>query len=115
MKLFNRREQMSELPQTVEELDSFVAQIVAKFKLPDNEDTYETIATLILHAPASVSSAPMSFFASSVKKSLANKAAYIKCQEFDQKRRAARKAQEPQAEEQADTLKVTADVGPVSQ
>lgn len=92
MKLFNRTEPLIELPTTAEGLDAFVAAITKQFGLPDTDDTYESIATLILHMPQSSCAAPLSFFGNSVKKSMANAVAYPKLQEFGQKRHDAAQA-----------------------
>lgn len=94
MNLFKRNEKLVDFPQSVEELDIFVSNLCKDYNLPENDDTYECIAGLIMHAPPSVSQAPLIFFASSVKKAIANKAAYLKLQGFDQARRAARKQDE---------------------
>lgn len=80
-------EVLTPLPQSVAELDVFVAEITKEFGLPDSDDTYESIATLIMHMPPSSASAPKSFFGESVRKSIANLAAWTKLQEFARKRK----------------------------
>lgn len=100
------KEPIYDLPQTKEELDSFVNLIVNVHNLPDTDDTYESIATLILHMNQSVSSSPLSFFANSVKKSMANKAAYDKLQEFAQKRKEAALAAQEAAKETANVVSI---------
>lgn len=104
------KELESPLPVTAEALDQFVADIVSSFDLPAGDDTYESIATLILHMPQSVASAPMSFFANSVNKSRANAVAYAKMQEFSQKRK---QAQEAAKQVETAQAKVDSDGQPV--
>ncbi len=82
------------LPVTTEELDAFVAKVIVYGNLPEGDDTYESIATLILHMPQSVCKAPLSFFADSVNKSRANAIAYGKMQEFSKKRKEAQEAKQ---------------------
>lgn len=86
------------LPQTVAELDVFVATIATEFSLPNTDDTYEAIATLIMHMPPSVCTAPKSYFANSVRKSIANLAAYTKLREFSDKRKQAESVQAEQSQ-----------------
>lgn len=93
MNLFKRKvDKLSLLPQSVEELDTFVAEICKEFSLPATDDTYDNIATMIMHIPPSAAKVPMRFFGESVQKSIANKAAYEKLAEFRAKRSAAEAA-----------------------
>lgn len=77
------------LPTDVPALDAFVASIVDEFKLPEGDDTYDSIATMILHLPQTKAYMPRSYFGNGVLKALANRAAYTKLQEFAQKRKEA--------------------------
>lgn len=83
------------LPISTEELDTFVANIVSVGNLPNTDDTYESIATLIMHMNQGVAEAPIKFFIDSVNKSRANAAAYAKLREFADKRRQAAQAAAP--------------------
>jgi hypothetical protein len=74
------------LPTTTEALDTFVASITQEYGLPEGDDTYDAIATMILHLPHTKAYAPRSHFGNGVLKSLANKAAYDKLTEFREKR-----------------------------
>jgi hypothetical protein len=80
-------ETLEVLPTTVEALDLFVADITEKYGLPQGDDTYELIATMIMHINPNVCRATRQFFADAVLKSLANKAAYVRLQEFSDKRK----------------------------
>jgi hypothetical protein len=82
------------LPQNVEALDQFVSEIIYEYKLPEGEDTYDAIATMIMHLNHTTAYATKKYFADGVRKSLANKAAYEKLCEFREKREAAKKEQE---------------------
>lgn len=87
------------LPQTVEDLTKFVNSIAEEYALPDSDDTYEAVATLIMHMPPNNCFAPRSFFGDSIRKSIANRAAYTKLEEFARKRKEARLQQEATPEE----------------
>lgn len=95
------------LPLSVAELDAYVAQLCKDFDLPNTDDTYENVCTMLMHAPPSVCKAPMRFFGESVKKSIVNQAAYAKLEEFRNKRTAKTKAAaQVQAVNQAATVGV---------
>lgn len=85
------------LPQTPEDLDTFVASIIEEFSLPPGDDTYDAMATVIMHLPSTRAYAPKSYFASCVRKSLANRAAYTRLRELAQKREDAAKVAEDEA------------------
>lgn len=90
MNLFKRKvDQLNVLPTTSEGLDMFVAEIIKEFSLPNTDDTYDNIATMIMHVPPSACRVPMRYFGESVLKSLANKVAFDKLAEFRDKRKAA--------------------------
>ena len=94
------QEEQVQFPTTQEGLDAFVAKIVTKYNLPNTDDTYDNIATMIMHVPASCCKAPLSYFGESVLKSMANKVAFDKLKEFRDKRdkamkQAAAPAQQP--------------------
>lgn len=82
IKKSEKMEEQVDLPVTAEELETFMTGIIKDFNLPDSNDTRDSICTLIMHMPPSVSKAPLSYFASSVNKSRANAAAYGKLQEY---------------------------------
>jgi hypothetical protein len=88
------REKQVDLPTNPEELDIFMDTIIKTYGLPDNMDTRDSICTLIMHAPQSVSKAPLSHFAQSVKKSMANRAAYDKLAEYRDKRKQEQEAKD---------------------
>lgn len=79
-------DQLLPLPLSVPELDAYVEELCTEFDLPRTDDTYENVATMLMHAPPSVCKAPMRFFGESVKKSIVNQAAYAKLEEFRNKR-----------------------------
>jgi hypothetical protein len=83
-----------ELPRTEDEFEAFTEKIIYGFGLPDTDDTEESIATLIMHMPQSAASAPLSYFANSVKKSMANAIAYSKLQEFSKRRKEKQEAKQ---------------------
>lgn len=83
------------LPVTEEQLNSFVKDLVNLFGLPDTDDTYETICTMIMHMPQTACRAPRSFFGDSVLKSMTNQIVFTKLREFSAKRK---QAETPQAE-----------------
>lgn len=82
------------IPTSVADLDLFVAALIDEFKLPEGDDTYDAIATMILHLPGTVAYKEMSYFGHGVLKSMANKAAYTKLQEFAAKRKAKEEAED---------------------
>lgn len=93
MNLFKRKvDKLQLLPQTTEALDTYVAEICQEFSLPTTDDTYDAIATMIMHIPPTAAKVPMRYFGESVQKSIANKAAYTKLAEFRNKRAAAESA-----------------------
>ena len=82
------------LPVTDEGLESFMQRIISFYNLPDDNDTRDSICTLIMHMPQSVHEAPLKFFGNSVHKTLANRAAYDKLEQYRAERK--KKAQEQQ-------------------
>jgi hypothetical protein len=87
------KEEMRPLPRTVEELDALVARVVKNYNLPEGDDSYDSIVTAILHMPQTAANAKDRYFGEYVWKLLANKAAWIKSEEFKAKRAAAAKAE----------------------
>lgn len=81
------------LPTSVEALDTFVAEVISEFSLPNTDDTYELIATMIMHINPNVCHATPRYFADAVLKGLANKAAYDKLTIFRDNRSQAQAAQ----------------------
>ncbi len=109
MNLLKRKvDKLNVLPTTPEGLDSFVADIIKEFGLPNNDDTYDNIATMIMHVPPSACRVPMRYFGESVLKSMANKVAFDKLAEFRDKRKAA-----AEAAKLAELPKESANVQPV--
>jgi hypothetical protein len=87
MKLFKNKLDIPELlPTNVPDLDLFVASIIESFSLPNTDDTYDMIATMIMHMPQTACRAPKRYFGESVLKGMANQAAYKKLAEFRHKR-----------------------------
>lgn len=76
------------LPTTVAALDEFVASITTEYGLPEGDDTYDAIATMILHLPHTKAYALRSYFGHGVLKSMANRAAYDKLTELRERREA---------------------------
>ncbi len=80
------------LPQTPEELERYFDLIIRDYQLPDNDDTRDAVATMILHLPQTKVYVPMSYFADCVRKSIANKVAFDQLQIFKARREAAAEA-----------------------
>lgn len=74
------------LPQTEKQLNLFIDQIVRDYALPDNDDTYDAIATMILHLPQGKCYVPKDYFGHSVLKSIANQVAYKRLGELKKTR-----------------------------
>lgn len=81
------------LPTNEADLDAFVASIIDQFKLPPGDDTYDAIATMIMHLPNTRAYATRAYFGNGVLKSMANKAAYAKLMGFQKKRMEADQAE----------------------
>lgn len=79
------------LPQTGEALDRFVADLIETFSLPPGDDTYDMVATAILHMDQSKAKAAPSYFANKIRKAIANRAAWVKIEEFRVKRETEKK------------------------
>jgi uncharacterized protein with von Willebrand factor type A (vWA) domain len=77
-------------------LDEAVAWISDANGFPQDDKTYEAIATVILHAPPDMGSFDEVYIASRVAKMMANKAAYDALQGFAEKR----KAESPEAKQE---------------
>ena len=84
------------LPITVAELDAFVERLINDYKLPPGDDTYDAIATMIMHLPHVCAVKEDEYFVHGVWKSMANLAAYSRLQEFRAKRDAAQAAKNDQ-------------------
>jgi len=84
------------LPTTEEGLDHFVASLVEDYELPNTDDTYDAIATMILHLPQTKAFMPRSYFGHGVLKSMANKVAFEKLKIFRDRREAAEKLKDEQ-------------------
>jgi hypothetical protein len=96
-------EQPTPLPVTPEELQAWMAKIISEYGLPDNDDSRDALCTQIMHLNQNVSEAPLSFFASVVKKSMANKAAYDQLAVYRDKRLQAQKAKEAEKAQPLET------------
>lgn len=83
------------LPTSVDELDIFVDLLIKDYALPPGDDTYDVVATMILHLPQTKAFMPRSYFGNGVYKSLANQAAFTRLGEIRQRRDA--QEQEAQA------------------
>lgn len=86
-------DQEVKLPTTVDELDSFVASITRDFSLPEGDDTYDAIATMIMHLDHRIAHMKPSYFGNGVLKMMANKAAYTRLRELAEKRNARAEAE----------------------
>ncbi len=95
------------LPQTEAELDEFVKGIIQQFEIPDEPYTYEAIATAIMHLPPTQAFAQPRYFADCIRKSLANRAAYVRLETFKEQR-AARAKEIKDAQDKADAEAKTA-------
>lgn len=105
-------EELFLLPTTPESLDEFVAAISKQYELPNTENTYDTIATMILHLPQTKVLMPKSYFGHGVLKAIANRVAYDKLQIFRENREAQAKKQQEETQAAGLSL-VPAEVSPV--
>lgn len=108
--MFKFKEREVPLPITEEGLDRFVQDVTEKFGLPPGDDTYDAIATMIMHLDHRIAYVKPSYFGHGVLKSMANAAAYGKLRQLAQKRadkeQAEKAAQEQKpAQESAETPK----------
>lgn len=78
----------SPLPRTVYELDSFCDDVLTVNGLPDNPSYRQAMASAIMHLGPVTDKAPKSFFAKSVKKAMANHAAFEKIQQLKEEEKA---------------------------
>lgn len=83
------------LPTNESALDAFVAQVTREYELPEGMDTYDMIATMILHLPTTKAFQTKSYFGHGVLKSMANQVAFKKLEEF----RKIREAKEQESKE----------------
>lgn len=84
------------LPTNEADLDEFVTSLTEEFNLPAGDDTYDAIATMILHLPSHCAYVLRSHFGNGVLRAMANSAAYNKCREFSAKREAMQKERDEQ-------------------
>lgn len=82
----DRTETEVQLPTTEEGLDSFVAEITELYNLPEGDDTYDAIATMVLHLPQTKAYSTLAYFGHAVLKSMANQVAFKKLKELKKKR-----------------------------
>ena len=101
-------EKLVALPTDIPALDAFVASIIGEYALPPGDDTYDMIATMIMHLPQTKAFMPRSYFGYGVYKSMANKAAYTKLREFAQAREEKEMAEKKKEDDakQHETLKL---------
>jgi len=72
----------SKLPLGMQDFDQFVESIISIYGFPD-DDTYRgAIATMIMHLDPLVTYKRKSWFAASIRKSMANQIAYAKLQQY---------------------------------
>ena len=111
-----KREKMVALPTDVAGLDRLVQLLVKKFKLPNTDDTYDAIATKIMHLPGHQAFVPLSYLGHSVWKMMANAASYTKLEEFRIKRekKHQKEIEKQKAEAENKKLKVVGDGAPIS-
>ena len=81
-------EQKVRLPISEEELQEFIAGLIVQFGLPDHDDTYDAVCTMIMHLPHTMAEVQPSYFAHGVFKAMANRAAFEKLQALKKKREA---------------------------
>lgn len=70
------------LPKGAEEFDEFAQSILSTYNIPDFPSYRRAIASMIMHLGPTMSHAPKSFFAKSIKKAMANEVAFNKIQQF---------------------------------
>lgn len=90
------------LPQTETDLDVFVERVIQTFKLPGGDDTYDAIATMIMHMPHTRAYERIEYFGEGVQKQLANRAAYNRLREIAERRKAADAEKEAEQKKQAE-------------
>lgn len=78
----------SPLPRTVYDFDSFCDDILEVHGLPDNPSYRQAMASAIMHLGPVTDKAPKVFFAKSVKKAMANHAAFDKIQQLKEAEKA---------------------------
>ena len=100
-------EPLIDLPTSVDDLNDFVSDIInSDPRIPNTEDTYDNIATMLMHLNQNVAKAPLSYFVNGVLKSLANKAAFTKLAEFRDNR--AKKVEEEKTKAELTLVKTEA-------
>ncbi len=67
-------------------LDALVSALYQTFGFDTSDDTYEAVATVILHAPPDMGQFTLDYVGNRVAKMMANKVAYEKIQELKAKR-----------------------------
>jgi len=75
-----------------QDFNEFSADIAGAYKFPLDDQFYEAVATVILHAPPDMGDLDPEYVAERVGKMMANKVAYEKIQEIKQKREDTAKA-----------------------
>lgn len=103
--MWKTKEREVPLPVTEEGLDRFVAEITKKFGLPSSDDTYDAIATMIMHLDHRIAFVKPSYFGHGVLKAMANQAAYGRLRILAEKRKAKEEAEAKAAQESADIKK----------
>ncbi len=82
------------LPTSTAELDAFTEDLITDFGLPRDRNTFNAVAVMIIHLPASKAHAKRSYFAHSVLKQLANDAAFERHAQYKKEWDAEEKAKE---------------------
>ena len=85
--LFKKKNGMVPLPVTEDDFDVWAGSLINSYGLPDTDDTRDALATSIMHLNQSVAFYPNEYFRDIILKSLANKVAYTKLQEYAVKRK----------------------------
>jgi hypothetical protein len=68
----------SELPRTVEDIDTYSDYVIKAYELPDEPSYRQALAAAIMHLGPVTIYAPKRFFAKSIMKAMANHAAFDK-------------------------------------
>lgn len=103
------KEKEIRLPTDTQALDGFVSGIIRDFGLPPGDDTFEAIATMILHLDNRIGRVKRSYFADGAVKFLANKAAFEWISAKQKQEKEAQQAQQQASKSSGDSIKQTFD------
>ena len=84
----SNRSKLRPLPVTSEGLDAFVAEVCTEYGFPNTSDTYDVIATMIMHSSQGVTHSSLRYFGDAILNSMAKKAAYDKLKQMNKDRAA---------------------------